>query len=260
MEDFDHVASTYDDQFSLSEIGKAQRALVWKYIDKWLDSEYKVLELNCGTGIDAEYMTGKAASVLATDISKQMVQYAQNHHLAPNLSFQQLDLKNVGSLGQQFDFILSNFGGLNCLSEKDWQSFSREIETVLNPGGHFIAVIMSRKCSWERLYYRAKGDKTQRRRRLAKNAVMANVDGKSVATWYYSPHEIQDIVGKKLEYVGVKPVGLFIPPSYMEPYFIRKKLVLNTLKTMERVSLSSQKVADKADHYLIHFRKAKPAD
>ncbi len=52
---FDQLASAYDKEFSFSRIGILQRRQVWNYMNDMLltSSPMDILELNCGTGIDA---------------------------------------------------------------------------------------------------------------------------------------------------------------------------------------------------------------
>lgn len=254
MEDFDHIADRYDAGFSETVIGKKQRRLVWNYLMKVMNPEQEVLELNCGTGIDAEFLAKRCKSVLSTDISPEMVKYAQKNRANSNLAFCVLDANQMEPDLGKYDLIFSNFGGLNCLSPEQWTKLGKNINLTLKPGGQFIAVIMSRNCTWERLYFRYKGDKANRDRRRSSGPIMANAENVQVKTWYYSPQEIVNFM--PMEFKRTMPVGLFIPPSYLDPYFKGKKAVLKTLSAMESLSVSSFRSSDKADHYLIHFGKA----
>jgi len=50
--DFDIAAMHYDENFTFSNIGKAQRQRVFDYLKPFLNSSktLSILELNCGTG------------------------------------------------------------------------------------------------------------------------------------------------------------------------------------------------------------------
>jgi SAM-dependent methyltransferase len=255
LKSFDHVAKAYDEQFTDTKIGKAQRDLVWKYVRNQVNSAQKALELNCGTGRDAQFLAEHCNTVMATDLSPEMIDFAKTKYQKSNLSFQTLDINRVDQIDDKFDLIFSNFGGLNCLDPKEWIKLSSTLSNKLNPGGEIIAVIMSRNCAWERFYFKKQKDEVNRNRRRSKEVILANVDGVDVKTWYYSPDEIIGYMQPNFTFIGTKPIGLFIPPSYLEPYFRKKKVIFNVLKLMESFSVSSNKNSDKADHYLIHFKK-----
>ena len=255
MTDFDLIAAEYDAQFSSSEIGIKQRQRVWKYLLRHTASEQKVLELNCGTGIDAQFLGKRCQSVHATDLSTEMIAAAKERNSLDNVSFQKLGIQALSEVKGHYDLIFSNFGGLNCISPEEWSLAGKEINRLLNTNGSFIAVIMSRKCLWERFYFRLKKDSKNQRRRISKQAVMANIGHQKVATWYYGPTDIQYFLEKKLSHVRTKPIGLFLPPTYLESYFQKNKGMLKALSFMESFSLSSDWLSNRADHYLIHFKK-----
>ena len=77
MEVFDHAASTYDETFTNSCVGEAQREQVWKYVDKHLNKFNNVLEVNCGTGEDAHRWKFRGKDVVGTDISPEMIRIAR---------------------------------------------------------------------------------------------------------------------------------------------------------------------------------------
>ena len=76
---FDTYAQSYDDHFTNSLIGKAQRFQVYQKLLNQVSFLWKsVLEINCGTGEDALWLAKHATTVLATDISQGMIDVAKN--------------------------------------------------------------------------------------------------------------------------------------------------------------------------------------
>ena len=114
---FDSYAIHYDDHFTNSLIGKAQREQVRKQLSKVIKSDVKnILEVNCGTGEDALWFSKKGMKVLATDISEGMIEVAKQK--TNEVEFQQLNCLDIGSLVPcTYDLIFSNFGGLNCATD-----------------------------------------------------------------------------------------------------------------------------------------------
>ena len=84
---FDRHAADYDAQFTHTVVGRIQRRQVWSSIDRLkLPTNPRVLELNCGTGEDAQEWTQRGANVLATDVSGKMVELAATKF--PDLAFE----------------------------------------------------------------------------------------------------------------------------------------------------------------------------
>src|SRR2546428_2798525 len=74
---FDALADTYDESFSDSSIGRAQRRVVWMETDRTFRAGQRILEINCGTGIDALHLAHRGVAVLACDASPRMIAVAR---------------------------------------------------------------------------------------------------------------------------------------------------------------------------------------
>jgi ubiquinone/menaquinone biosynthesis C-methylase UbiE len=64
---FDALADTYDQTFTFSQIGRAQREAVTREMDRVFRPGGRVLEINCGTGVDAVCLASRGVEVLACD-------------------------------------------------------------------------------------------------------------------------------------------------------------------------------------------------
>lgn len=253
MEDFNKASSSYDKQFSFTSIGKAQREQVWKYTDSLnIPNDSSILEVNCGTGEDANLWQKRGSTILATDISSGMLNVARQKF--PHIHFQQLDVNQLGELQLSYDVLFSNFGGLNCLAQEELKAFFTHAHGKLNENGKLILIIMGKKCWWDKLFLILKGKWSIRNRRNANEALSINVDGTTVKTWYYSPTEVKQLAQGQFEVELLKPVGLFVPPSYLANYFEKKKGLLNLLKFLDRI-FSFSFLSNRADHYFICITK-----
>lgn len=254
--DFDEAAITYDQDFTNSAIGIAQRDMVWKYVDNYLQDRQnlKVLELNCGTGVDARRFAEKGYEVMATDISEGMLNVAREKSSDGKISFQQLDLNQIDGFSpvNQFDLIFSNFGGLNCVDSEILQRVHQKVSSMLTTNGSFIAVIMPQFCLWESAYFclKRKWKETFRRQ---KPYAIANVSDEKVKTFYYSPAKFEKLSHGFLKRELLKPIGLFIPPSYLENFFKKRPLILSWLYKLDKVLARFSWQAYISDHYYIQF-------
>lgn len=256
---FDEYAIAYDGAFTFSAIGRLQRARVWRYLQKYVSpvTHPGVLELNCGTGEDAAWLVRNGYKVTATDISDEMVKLARekiNHEEAEII---QSDITDIGNklFNKKYDLIFSDFGGINCLSPGMLREMNDVFSRLLKPGGKMIFVIMSRDCKWEQWYFKRKNDPGSAYRRKSKAGVEAVIFDKKFSTWYYSPGEIEELFSSSFLVNKFKPVGYAIPPSYLEPYFSKRPLLLGMLNLGEKVLGNFSSLADKADHFIIELEK-----
>ncbi len=257
---FDPVAADYDKQFTNSALGRLQRAVVHNYLKTKIKDGAAVLELNCGTGEDAIWLAKQGCTVLATDQSAGMVQVCSNKaeaaHLQHRVQAQVLDIRAIQPnfefliSNTRFDLILSNFGGLNCLSPDALCTFGQTLPQLLRPGACFVAVVMGRFCVWETSYFLLKGRPKQARRRWDGGPVQAQLDAQTqISTWYYSPAEFCSFF-PGLSVQTIQPVGFWLPPSYLSPWASRHPGLLRSLNFLEK-KCRGRLWAAAADHFLV---------
>lgn len=254
---FDIYAKDYDTHFTNSLIGKAQRLQVYRHIRKHIFfRSKKVLEINCGTGEDAAWMAKQGASVLATDISEGMLKATEQKTSDLGVKTKQVKSQEIGLLAPEtFDLIFSNFGGLNCLSEKELIDFKTGCVQLQPTSGQLAFVIMGTKCRWERFYYNQKKDHQKAQRRLKADGVETIIDSVHFKTYYYSPGTIKNLFKEQYDHVITRPIGLFVPPSYLEHYVKKRRILFGLLKFLDAVFGNFSSLADYADHYVIVFEK-----
>lgn len=254
---FDIAALNYDTDFTYSNIGIAQRMQVYRFLKPLLadNKPLNILELNCGTGIDAKYINTFGHKVLATDISTEMLKRAEINCKQTSVKLSKLDISeiNLKTFKSKFDLIFSNFGGLNCLSPEELSNFLAIAPSLLNDKGKMVMIIMPKHTIWERLYFYLKGNKSQARRRDREDYIIANVENSEVKTWYYNPNRIVEYA-TNFRAIKIKPIGLWVPPSYLETSFLSKKTILKLLNTMDRIFHNSR-LSKYSDHFYIELQK-----
>jgi SAM-dependent methyltransferase len=254
---FDQAASTYDATFTHSTIGKAQRNLVYEHLRRWLSISNKyILEVNCGTGEDAIWLDKQGFEVIATDRSSKMIAVAETKKTTSTVAFVQADINGISEQfsPKKFDVVLSNFGGLNCLNPKELKQFFNSCNELVPQNGKLILVIMPKNTIWEKIYFILKGKwKTAFRRN--QDVTYANVDGAQVPTYYYNPKDVIAFSQEHFAFLESQPIGFFIPPSYLEPFFKNKKHLLHLLITLETRIKRWSFLSKYADHYLLVLQK-----
>jgi len=258
---FDHVADAYDAVFTNSLVGRAQRDSVWKELDRCFHPGQRILELNCGTGVDAVHLAERGVEVLACDVAPRMIRVAlQRRHTvrdAKRVEFRVLATEQIGRLAGQgpFDGAFSNFGGLNCV--RDLSSVVRDLGSLLKPGATALLCMAGRAVAWEIIWYLGKGNPRKALRRFKHGGTVGRLaEGVTVEVHYPSARAMAQMFAPKFRLVGLKGVGVAVPPSYLEPLAQSFPRVLKTLAGIDRVLGRVPVVRALADHILLEFQRA----
>jgi len=257
---FDATAQGYDLEFTNTTVGRVQREMTHRWLQAMLGDlpGKSVLELNCGTGEDAKWMAQQGMQVLATDLSAEMVARTAEKTKGLEVNAQVCSITELATLANAgpFDLVWSNFGGFNCLDSAQLQSSAAGIAQVLKPGGLFMAVVMGRFCAWETAYFLAKLQPSQAFRRFSKGPVRARLDDKTFQdTWYYGPKQFANAFSTHFHPVGKAGIGIFMPPSYLDPFLEKRPKFRAWLERKERKWSSVSFCAGFSDHFLVAFRK-----
>ncbi|MCX5705612.1 MAG: methyltransferase domain-containing protein [Candidatus Omnitrophica bacterium] len=94
-----------------------------------------VLDIGSGDGYGSHYLSSVAKSVTGLDYSAEAVQYAREKYARVNLTYRQLDVKNLHTISDKFEAICC-FQVIEHLTDTD--SFLKNIRSLLLPGGSFI--------------------------------------------------------------------------------------------------------------------------
>ncbi len=256
---FDTYAERYDEHFTNSVIGRAQRNQVYQCLLNELTlTNLNVLEINCGTGEDANWLFKQSAHVTATDISVGMINAAitKTEKNKATIEFHVLKAQEINKLSSpNFELIFSNFGGLNCLSPDELIEFKKACIEKQSRTNKLALVIMGTNCLWERLFFGIQKDKANRRRRKNKQGVDTVIDSLQFKIFYYSPTDIEKLFEDQYNSVLVKPIGLFVPPSYLEPYVVKRPLFFKCLVFLDNLFSRFSFFANASDHYIIILEK-----
>jgi SAM-dependent methyltransferase len=251
---FDQAAAKYDATFTHSEIGKLQRARVYYYLEKlgFFRKKRKVFEVNCGTGYDADQFVQKGQQVVATDVSPTMIDLARKAR-SNEINFYPLPFHSVPS-DENFkkaEALFSNFGGMNCMSEQELKDFTEATADLQSQGDWWVAVLMARHCFMEDVYHSLRFQFSKLNRRNTNKALEVQVEGEQVPTYYHRPGDVKKMLEKTHHIHLISPVAFFLPPSYLEAFFRKRKYLLRILNNLERWFARGEKLASWSDHYII---------
>ena len=257
-EAFSRQSAIFDQLYSGDSIIEYKRQRVREHILNYVQPLSNMLELNCGTGEDALFFAGLGHSIHATDISKGMLDVFRkkldNFNGAGRISIEECSFTDLDHLGiQQFNYVYSNFGGLNCTGELD--KVLQSLNVLLKPGGVATLVIISRFCLWETLLCLKGKFTTAFRRFFARNGRKANLEGVSFKCWYYSPSFIKRHLPKNFEILNVEGLCSIVPPSYFENFTAKYPRLYETLKRQENRLSNRWPWKLIGDYFIISFKK-----
>jgi ubiquinone/menaquinone biosynthesis C-methylase UbiE len=260
---FDMMAAQYDESFTHSKIGRLQRKRVWHYLHPLLKANgdaLEILEINCGTGKDALKLAALGHNVVATDASPLMIEKAKeklgNYDTSSGaLQFMTCAFNDLGNKleAKRFDLVFSNFGGLNCINRKELEQLASGLSALVKPGGHVFLVLMPPFCLWEMFHFIARA-KLKTAFRRVRGVASFTTGGQTMKVYYYRPNSIKKMFGETFVDFEKHPVGLWIPPSYLEERFINKPEKLERLFKREE-KFSPAMFSSFADHYCVILKK-----
>jgi len=255
---FDSVASFYDGPFGNNEIIQRMRATLVEALTRRVSPGARLLDLGCGTGIDAVHLAALGYRVVAIDASPQMVARtrarAEEEGVTERVTALELGIEALERLsGEVFDAIYSDLGALNCVP--DLRPVAVRCATLLPAGGLLVASVMGRLCPWELAYYLARGDLRRARVRLASGAVPVSLNDGTVWTRYYRPKEFLDKFRGSFSAEATCALGLFSPPPYLVGFHRRLRPASRGLWWLDARLGAFPLLRDAGDHFLMVLRK-----
>ncbi len=254
---FDSVAADYDGPRGNNELIQRMRRALWDAVSRELPPGGRLLDLGCGTGLDAVEFARRGFEVVATDWSAQMIERTSARAVAQQLAsritalhlgIQQLDLLNDG-----FDAIYSNFGPLNCTP--DLPAVAAQCARLLRPHGRLIFSVIGRICPWELAHYAVRGRFKRALVRASRGATAVSMNRHTIWTHYYLPREFHRAFAGHFSLLSYRALSLFMPPPYLVAYYRRRRRWCERLGRLDDYWGASPLLRDMGDHFLIVMRR-----
>jgi SAM-dependent methyltransferase len=259
---FDRVAADYDRTFTGTPLARLLREAVWSRLDGHVRPETRVLDIGCGTGEDAIWLAQRGARVVAADASPAMLevtrQKARRAGVSDRIETLVLDvsspLPRFAGEGQGVGVGVSNFGALNCIA--DLRPIALALAGWIQPGGYLLLVFLNRWCVWEIAWHVLHLQPRVAFRRLRRDGVDARIGEGLVRVWYPSIGSIRRVFAPAFQLQRVAGLGIWLPPSYLEPVVARRPCLFRWLARLERATASAFPFSHSADHVLLEFERA----
>jgi SAM-dependent methyltransferase len=236
---FDDHAVGYDDVAG-SALGLALRAHVHHVLAGVVGSGDTVVDLGCGTGIDAEWLAPRVARVLGFDVSPVMVDTARRRCRGlANVTIDVADAQQI-TLAEPVDVVLAGFGVVNCV---DLDRFGSRLDAIVRPGGHAVVVTMTRWCPIELAIGMLTANGSLLRRRSRHRGIAGPGAGSTpgaapgyggLRLRYASAGDLASVWAAGFELVHAESLGIALPPLEQRSWVEGRPRLLAALAVADR--------------------------
>ena len=256
---FDSVAADYDGARGNNELIQDMRREMWHWLDVTFGPGSRLIDVGCGTGLDAVRMASLGHEVTATDWSPQMVSRTTDRAARADLGarVQALaigahELQRLAEDGA-YDGAYSNLGPLNCVP--DLTAVARECARLLKPGGSLVFTVIGRICPWEIAHYLRRGQWRRVKVRYTREFVAVGMNKHTIWTHYYSPREFYRAFKSHFTLEHFRGLCVFAPPPYLT--WVRQKhpRLHERLWRLDRAVSAWPLLRAMGDHFLIVMKK-----
>jgi SAM-dependent methyltransferase len=253
---FDSVAADYDGPRGNNIWIQRMRSAIWRVFERRFARHARLIDLGCGTGLDAVHLAQGGRTVLATDWSPLMVERTAQRAVDARM-MERVEARCVGAhelqrLDGTYDGIYSNFGPLNCVP--DLREMSQQCRRLLRPGGLAIFSVIGRICPWEYFYYRWRRPERAKIRGVV-GPVAVGMNHHTIWTHYYRPMEFYASFKDEFELTEYRGLSLFLPPPYLAHWHDRYPRLLEWLGRLDDLTGGWPGLRNAGDHFLIVMRR-----
>lgn len=259
QEAFDSVAADYDGPRGNNAAIQDMRAEMWRWLDLSFQPGSRLIDLGCGTGLDAVRMAECGHHVTATDWSPRMVERTRNRAAMAGLDAR-VQALDVGAHELQqlageaaFDGAYSNLGPLNCVP--DLGAVSAQCARLVKPGGALVFTVIGRVCPWEMAHYALRRRWSRLMLRFAQRTVAVGMNQRTIWTRYFTPGEFYRDFEQEFSLEHVRGLCLFVPPPYIGWLRERYPRWHERLWRLDRMVAGWPLLRSMGDHFLIVMRR-----
>jgi SAM-dependent methyltransferase len=251
---FDSVAAEYDGPSGNNALIQLMRQELWRTVEERLAPSARLLDLGCGTGMDAAHFGALGFHVHALDWSPAMIDRTRTRvrdsGVQERVTSEVLGIHQLDRLGEKrFEGIYSNLGPLNCTPYLS--DIARATASLLTPGGQLIVSVIGRLCPWEIVFYGLQGRFARARVRGARATVPVPLNGQTVWTRYYSPREFYRALASEFDLTLYRSLSLFLPPPYLVGLYERFRPFWRPARFLDGRLSGLPVLRDMGDHFLM---------
>jgi ubiquinone/menaquinone biosynthesis C-methylase UbiE len=257
---FDKAADTYDQAFTHTVIGRAERDAVWEELGRVFHSGQRILELSCGTGVDAVHLAERGVKVLACDIAPRMIDIARRRlsssQLGDLIDLRVLATEDIAALCDEgpFDGAFSNFSGLNCVD--DLSAAARNLARLVKARAQVLLCVSGHFVPLEIAWHLAHGRPRRAMRRFNHSGTVGHTtdDGKLIVH-YPTVERFARLFAPDFQLRRWRGIGVTMPPAYFEAWARLFPKAFDGLARIDRWAGRFPGLRRMAGHALLQFER-----
>jgi len=256
---FDSVAADYDGPRGNNDQIQDMRSDMWRSLDATFPRSSRLIDLGCGTGLDAVRMAKRGHFVTAVDWSPLMVRRtvdrAEREQVSDrvrSIAMGAHELQRLDEAGQ-YDGAYSNLGPLNCVP--DLVDVSRQCARLMKPGAALVFTVIGRYCPWEIAHYVRRRRWARATVRFARHVVPVSMNNHTIWTRYYGPREFYRAFEQNFTLEHHRGLCVFSPPPYLTWVREHHPVWHERLRRLDRRVSHWPFVRGMGDHFLIVMKR-----
>lgn len=255
QEAFDSVATDYDGPRGNNTLIQDMRDEMWRWLDATFAPGSRLIDLGCGTGLDAIRLARQGHFVTATDWSPRMIDRtsdrAMRAEVAQNVQAVAIGAHELHLLEGRnaYDGAYSNLGPLNCVP--DLTTVAENCARLLKPRGALVFSVIGRLCPWEIGHYALQRNWERVRIRFAKDMEPVRMNKRTVWTRYYSPIQFYRAFERHFQLGHYRGLCVFAPPPYLTSVKEKHPRLHESLWRLDRRLAGWPLLRNMGDHFLI---------
>jgi ubiquinone/menaquinone biosynthesis C-methylase UbiE len=256
---FDSVAADYDGPRGNNALIQDMRSEMWRTLDATFPTGSKIMDLGCGTGLDAVRMARAGHYVTATDWSPGMVERtrdrAEREQVAGRVETLAVGAHELARVPGQavFDGAYSNLGALNCVP--DIGAMAEQCARLLKPRAALVFSVIGRICPWEIGHYALKRNWQRVKVRFAPAMVPVGMNKRVVWTRYYTPREFYRAFERQFALEHFRGLCVLAPPPYLTGMKEKHSRLYERLWQLDRRAAGWPVLRNMGDHFVIVMRR-----
>ena len=259
-EGFDEAAALYDGETLPNASMASLRQVSLEVLLETFSPGDTFLEIGCGSGEEAIALAQGGMSVVATDLSAEMVRItsekAGQAGLGERVEVRQLAARDLRTLEREFgrgglDGAYSSFGPLN--GEPDLAPVASALAALIRPGGSLVVSVMNRFYPLETVWYLLHGEFHNAFRRWSGSAharVSFELDA-TVTTWYHTPGGFERAFRPHFRRTHCCALPLLLPPPYLAHLWRRWPRLMDCLERLDEPLAPHWPFHSLGDHFLM---------
>jgi ubiquinone/menaquinone biosynthesis C-methylase UbiE len=253
---FDSISERFDSELE-NDITRHIRKTIYQVIEGLVQPGAAVLDINCGTGIDAIALEGRGYMVTGLDISSGMINQARRkaqQERGGGIRFIEGSFERLTEfVDRPVNLVLSNFAGLNCTN--NIAGVAKEISCVTVPGGFFLGVVMPRFSVWESLSYAVRGDWKGIFRRMGTATPATGFRDGTFDVSYHSPSTFIRAFQPWFSVKRLVGISILSPTPQSMSFYRAYPRLARWLQKLDAIVGPLPLFRSIGDHYLIVFQR-----